>query len=65
MAGKFVVFADDESGFRFRLRASNGDIVVTSPNYKTKTSVLRGIEVLRKNAERRRSTTSPLVPNRP
>lgn len=51
MAGKYEVFADKEGGFRFHLKASNGDIVVTSENYKAKGSVLRGIEVLRKNAE--------------
>lgn len=51
MAGKYEVFADENGGFRFHLKASNGDIVVTSENYKAKASALRGIEVLRKNAE--------------
>lgn len=50
MAGKYEVFADDNGGFRFHLKASNGDVVVTSENYKAKASALRGIEV-RKNAE--------------
>ncbi|MBE4717292.1 DUF1508 domain-containing protein [Pseudarthrobacter sp. AB1] len=51
MAGKYEVFADENGGFRFHLKASNGDVVVTSENYKAKASALRGIEVLRKNAE--------------
>lgn len=51
MAGKYEVFADENGGFRFRLRASNGDLVVTSEHYKAKASAVQGIEVLRKNAE--------------
>lgn len=51
MAGKYEVFADENGGFRFRLKASNGDLVVTSENYKAKASAKQGIEVLRKNAE--------------
>ncbi|MET4144303.1 DUF1508 domain-containing protein [Arthrobacter sp. UYCo732] len=63
MAGKYEVFADDEGGFRFRLKASNGDIVATSQNYKTKTSVLRGIDVLRKNAETDKVTDLTVAPS--
>ncbi|QOT19417.1 DUF1508 domain-containing protein [Paenarthrobacter sp. YJN-5] len=50
MAGKYEVFKDDNGGFRYRLIASNGDVVVTSESYTTAASVRRGIGVLRKNA---------------
>lgn len=50
MAGKYEIFADQPTGFRFRLKASNGDVAVTSENYKTKNSVLEGLERFRKNA---------------
>ena len=50
MAGKYEIFADAQGGFRFRLKASNGDVAVTSENYKTMASVRQGIERVRKNA---------------
>jgi uncharacterized protein len=50
MAGKYEIFADEPAGFRFRLKASNGDVAVTSENYKTKKSVQEGLERFRRNA---------------
>ncbi|MFJ5694576.1 YegP family protein [Arthrobacter sp. NPDC093125] len=50
MAGKYEIFADEQGGFRFRLKASNGDVAVTSESYKTMTSVRQGIERVRRNA---------------
>lgn len=50
VAGKYEIFADEPAGYRFRLKASNGDLAVTSENYKTKKSVLEGLERFRRNA---------------
>lgn len=50
MAGKYEIFADEAGGYRFRLKASNGDIAVNSETYKTRTSLDQGLERFRKNA---------------
>jgi uncharacterized protein YegP (UPF0339 family) len=36
MAGKFEVYQDRAGKFRFRLKASNGQVVATGEAYKTK-----------------------------
>ena len=46
---KFEVYADKAGEFRFRLKASNGQIVATGEGYKAKKSCLNGIESIRKN----------------
>ncbi|PUU87250.1 YegP family protein [Halanaerobium sp.] len=51
MAGKFEVYEDKSGKFRFRLKASNGQIIATGQGYKTKESCLNGIESVRKNAQ--------------
>lgn len=50
MAGKFEVYKDKSGGFRFRLKAGNGEAIATSESYKTKAGALNGIESVRKNA---------------
>ncbi len=50
MAGKFEVYKDKSGNFRFRLKASNGQVIATGEGYKTKKSCLNGIESIRKNA---------------
>jgi len=50
MAGKFEVYQDKNGEFRFRLKASNGQIIATGQSYKTKKSCLNGIESIKKNA---------------
>jgi hypothetical protein len=50
MAGKYEIFADEAGGYRFRLKASNGDVAVTSESYKTRASRDQGLERFRKNA---------------
>ena len=47
---KFELYADKSGEFRFRLKASNGEIVATSEGYKTKASCENGIESVKKNA---------------
>ena len=50
MAGKFELFKDKAGEFRFRLKASNGEIIASSEGYKTKASALNGIESVQKKA---------------
>lgn len=49
MAGKFEIFKDKKGEFRFRLRASNGEIVLASEGYKAKSSAKNGIASVQKN----------------
>lgn len=48
---KFEVYTDKAGEFRFRLKATNGEIIATSEGYKAKASCLNGVESVRKNAE--------------
>lgn len=50
MAGKFELYKDKAGEFRFRLKASNGQVIAIGEGYKTKASALNGIESIRKNA---------------
>ena len=47
---KFVVFVDKAGEYRFRLKATNGQIIAVSEGYKAKASCLNGIESVKKNA---------------
>lgn len=47
---KFEVYLDRAGEFRFRLKATNGQIIATSEGYKAMASCLNGIESVRKNA---------------
>ncbi|HEY5784354.1 MAG TPA: YegP family protein [Microlunatus sp.] len=47
---KFEVYRDNTGEFRFRLKASNGQIIATGESYKTKTGVLNGIASIKRNA---------------
>ena len=51
MAGKFEIYKDKAGEFRFRLKASNGQIILASEGYKVKTSCKNGIESVRKNSQ--------------
>ncbi len=50
MAGKYEVYKDKSGGFRFRLKASNGEVIASSQSYKSKASALGGVESVKKNA---------------
>jgi len=50
VAGKFELYQDKSGGFRFRLKASNGQVIAVSESYKSKPSALKGIESVRKNS---------------
>jgi uncharacterized protein YegP (UPF0339 family) len=62
IAGKFELYKDKSGEFRFRLKASNGQIIATGEGYKTKASALNGIESVQKNAPTRRLTIRPSSP---
>ena len=47
---KFEVYTDKAGEFRFRLKASNGQIIATGEGYKTLKSCLNGIASIKKNA---------------
>ena len=47
---KYEIFTDKEEKFRFRLRASNGEIICASQGYTAKTSARAGIESIAENA---------------
>ncbi len=47
---KFELYEDKAGEFRFRLKATNGEVIATSEGYKTKASALNGIESVKKNA---------------
>ena len=47
---KFELYTDKAGEFRFRLKATNGQIIATSEGYKAKASCLNGIESVKKNA---------------
>jgi uncharacterized protein YegP (UPF0339 family) len=50
MAAKFEIYQDKKGEYRFRLRATNGQVIATGQGYKAKKSCLNGIESVKKNA---------------
>ncbi len=50
MAGKFEVYKDKAGKFRFRLKASNGQVIATGEAYETKASAMKGVASVQKNA---------------
>ena len=46
---KFEIYPDKKGEFRFRLKATNGQIIAVGESYKSKPSVLNGIESVKKN----------------
>ena len=47
---KFEIYTDKSGEFRFRLKATNGQIIAVGEGYKAKASCLNGIESVKKNA---------------
>jgi len=50
MAGKFEIKAGKTGKFRFNLKASNGQIVLTSEVYESRSAAVKGITSVKKNA---------------
>ncbi|WP_144876870.1 DUF1508 domain-containing protein [Microbacterium sp. 1.5R] len=51
MAGKFELYADRSGGYRFRLKAGNGEVIATSESYTSKSAALNGIDSVRHHAD--------------
>ena len=47
---KFEVYLDKAGEYRFRLKATNGQIIAVGESYKALSSCLNGIESIKKNA---------------
>ena len=47
---KFEVYVDKAGEYRYRLKATNGQIIAVGESYKALSSCLNGIESVRKNA---------------
>jgi len=50
MPGKFELYTDESGMHRFRLKASNGSVVVTGDAHESKEQCLKSIESIRKLA---------------
>jgi uncharacterized protein YegP (UPF0339 family) len=51
MSGKFEVYEDRSGKFRFRLKASNGQVVASGEAYETKAAAWKGCESVQKAAD--------------
>jgi uncharacterized protein YegP (UPF0339 family) len=51
MSGVFEVYKDKGGEYRFRLKASNGQIVLSSEGYKAKAGAMNGIESIKENTK--------------
>ena len=49
--GKFEVYQDAKSEYRFRLKANNGQTILASEGYSAKAGCMNGIESVRKNSQ--------------
>lgn len=47
---KFEVYKDKAGEFRFRFRASNGEVMFSSEGYQAKASALAAVDSIKKNA---------------
>ncbi len=47
---KFEVYEDKSGEFRFRLKATNGEVIATSEGYTAKAGCMNGVESVKKNA---------------
>jgi uncharacterized protein len=50
MAGKFELKKSDNGKYRFNLKAGNGEIILSSESYESKSGAEHGIESVKKNA---------------
>lgn len=50
MAGKFEVYQDKAGKYRFRLKASNGQVIASSQGYGSKETCMNGIKSVQTNA---------------
>ena len=48
--GKFEITSRKNGEFQFNLKATNGQVILTSQGYKTKANCINGIESVKKNS---------------
>ncbi|MGY4859803.1 YegP family protein [Cryobacterium sp. AP23] len=53
MSGKYELTADRSGGYIFKLKAHNGQVLMTSESYQTKADALKGIEIVKADAKGR------------
>ncbi|GAA5144425.1 YegP family protein [Pseudonocardia eucalypti] len=51
MAGKFEVYQDRAGKYRFRLKATNGQVVATGEAYESKSAAKKGCESVQRAAD--------------
>ena len=49
--GKFVISKRKNGEFQFNLKATNGQVILTSEGYTTKAACLNGVESVKKNSQ--------------
>ncbi len=49
--GTFVISKRTNGEFQFRLKAGNGQVILASEGYKTKSACLNGVESVKKNSQ--------------
>ena len=49
--GKFVITTRKNGEFQFNLKATNGQVILTSEGYTTKAACLNGVESVKKNSQ--------------
>jgi len=50
MAAKFEIYKDSKGEYRFRLKATNGEIIATGEGYESKQGCKAGIDSVKNNA---------------
>ncbi|WEO78272.1 DUF1508 domain-containing protein [Cryobacterium sp. SO2] len=53
MSGKYELTADRSGGYVFKLKAHNGQVLMTSESYQTKADAIKGIEIVKADAKGR------------
>ena len=51
MAGKFETYKDRRGEFRYRLKARNGEIILSGEGYKSRSGLANGIKSIRTNSQ--------------
>jgi uncharacterized protein len=50
VGGQFLVIRDGDEEYRFRIEAEDGQLIATSEPYTSKSSALKGVEAIKRNA---------------
>jgi uncharacterized protein len=50
VAGKIEIYSDARGDFRFRLKAANGEVILTGEGYKSRSACDNGVASVQKNA---------------